>query len=223
MVGGGVRAGVPRPQQTRERLARLVGVGLQRVKPVAALVVPGRLLLLRRRADQRRVDVDRQPLGRAVQLPEALARPRVSGTQRVQQRRVGGDPVDHPERGRIRRDRPEQRLLVTHRPEVGHALAAVGEHHRQIADHPPRVMSATALLDRGQAQRQRLRQPQLVGCLRQQRAACVRHQPGSVRRDFYGYRAFIAHHLQGEPPSSGSRTFSKPKDPCSAGRFRAPA
>ena len=223
VVGGGVRAGVARPQQTAQRLARLIGVGLQRVKPVAALVVPGRLLLLGVRGDQRRVDVDRQPLRRAVQLPEPLARPRVRRAQRVQQPRVGGDPVDHPKRGRVRRDRPEQRLLIAHRAEIRHALAAVGEHHRQITDHPARVMTATALLDRGQPQRQRLRQPQLVGHPRQQRAARVRHQPRSVRRDFYGYRASITHHLQGEPPSSGSSTFSKPKNPCSAGRFRAPA
>ena len=47
MVGGGVRAGVPRTQQAGECLARLVRVGGQRVKPVTALVVPGRLLLLR--------------------------------------------------------------------------------------------------------------------------------------------------------------------------------
>ena len=46
VVGGGVRAGVARPQQAAERLARLIGVGQQRVKPVAALVVAGRLLLL---------------------------------------------------------------------------------------------------------------------------------------------------------------------------------
>ena len=87
-----------------------IGVGQQRVKPVAALVVAGRPLLLRVRGDQRRVDVDRQPLRRAVQLPEPLARPRVRRAQRLQQRRVGRDPVDHPKRRRVRRDRPEQRL-----------------------------------------------------------------------------------------------------------------
>jgi hypothetical protein len=31
------------------------------------------------------------------------------------------------------------------------------------------------------------------------------------------------HHHQGEPSKLGLRTFDKPKDPCSAGRFRAPA
>jgi hypothetical protein len=36
VVGGRVRAGVPRPQQRAQRLAGLIGVGLQRVKSVAA-------------------------------------------------------------------------------------------------------------------------------------------------------------------------------------------
>jgi hypothetical protein len=118
VIGHGVRAGVARPQQARQPLPGLIGVGLQRVKAVAALVVAGRLLLLRVRAHQRRVDIDRQPLGRAVQLPEALARTRMRDTQRLQEPGVGGDPIDHPKRRRIRRDRPTQRLLITDRTEV---------------------------------------------------------------------------------------------------------
>ena len=206
VIGGGVRAGVPGPEHRAERLAGLIGIGVQRVKPVAALVVPGRPLLLRMARDQRRVQIDRQPLRRAVQPPEPLARPRVRRAQRLQQPGLGRDPVDHPERGRVRRHLTEQRLLLADRAEIGHALAAVGEHHRQIADHPARVMAATALLQARQPQRQRPRQPELVGDLRQQRAARVRHQTRSVRRDIYGYRASITHHLQGEPPSSGFRT-----------------
>ena len=198
------------------------GVGVQRVEPVAALVVAGRALLLRVRGDQRRVDVDRQPLGRAVQLPEPLARPRVRRAQRVQQPRLRRDPVDHPERGRVRRHRPEQRLLVAHRAEIRHALAAVGEHHRQITDHPARVMTATPLLQPRQPQRQRAREPELVSDLRQQRAARVRHQTRSVRRDIYGYRASIAHHLQGEPPSSGSGPSASPRIPAQPDKSAPP-
>jgi hypothetical protein len=151
-------------------------------------------------ADQRRVDVDRQPLRRAVELPKPLARPRVRGTQLLQEL-LGGDPVDDPERGRVRRHLPEQRLLIAHRAEIRHALPAVRQHHCQIPDHPPRIMPTTPLLERSQPQRQRPREPQLVSYLRDQPAARVRHQTRSVRRDLYGYRAPIAHHLQGEPPS----------------------
>jgi hypothetical protein len=84
-------------------------------------------------------------------------------------------------------------------------------------------MATTPPLDRGQLQRQRPGEPEPVRDPRQQRGPRVRYQARSVRRDFYRYRTSITHHPQGEPPSSGSRTFSKPKDPCSTGRFRAPA
>jgi len=84
-------------------------------------------------------------------------------------------------------------------------------------------VTATPLLQASQPHRQRRREPQLVGDLRDERGARVRDQTRSVRRDFYGYRASITHHLQGEPPSSGSKTFDKPKDPRSVRRFRAPA
>jgi hypothetical protein len=223
VIGRGICAGVPGPQQRAERLACLIGVGVQRVKPVAALPVAGRALLLRMAGDQRRVDVDRELLRRAVQLPEPLARPGVRRAQRVHKRGVRRDPVDHPKRRGVRRDCAEQRLLVAHGTEIGNALTAVGEHHRQIADHAARIMATTPLLDRDKAQRQRPRGPQPVGDARQQRGARVRHEPHSVHRDFYGYRASITHHPQGEPPSSGSRTFSKPKNPGPTGRFRAPA
>jgi len=67
------------------------------------------------------------------------------------------------------------------------------------------------------------REPHLVSDLRDQRGPGVRDQARSVRRHFYRYRVSITHHHQGEPPSSGSRPFDKPRDPCSAERFRAPA
>ena len=63
----------------------------------------------------------------------ALARPRVRGAQRVQQLRVARDPVDHPKRGRVRRDRPEQRLLVAHRAQIGR-----GSRRRRRASPPDR-------------------------------------------------------------------------------------
>ena len=99
VIIGGVRAGVPGPQQAAERLAGLIQVDLQRVKPVAALVVPGRLLLLRMRGDQRRVNIERQPLRRTMQLPEPRPRPGVRDTDRVQQprrRTRSGRPSETP-------------------------------------------------------------------------------------------------------------------------------
>ena len=46
VIGGGVRSGVPGAQHDRERFARLVDIRGERVKPIAVLVGPGRLLLL---------------------------------------------------------------------------------------------------------------------------------------------------------------------------------
>ena len=145
VLSGGVERGVARSQQARQRFARLVEVGLQRVKPEAALVVPGGALLLGMRGDQRRVDIDHDPLGRPSPAPMPAPAPRRAPRGRVKQPRLGGDPVDQPKRRRVRRDRPEQRLLIAHRAQVRQAVAAIGEHHRQIPDHPARVMPAAPL------------------------------------------------------------------------------
>ena len=174
------------------------------------------------RGDQRRVDIDCQPLRRAVQRPEPLARPRVRSPQHVHQPGVGRDPIDHPERRRVRRDGTEQRLLIAHRPEIGHALAAVGQHHRQVPNHPARVMPTTSLLQARQPQRQRPGQSNLVSDLRYQRAARVRHQTRSIRRDLYGYPASSTHHPQGEPPSSGSGPSTSPRIPAQPDRTEPP-
>src|SRR3954469_13506624 len=74
-------------------------------------------------------------------------------------------------------------------------------------------MTTTTPLDLTKPQRQRSREPELVGHPSQQRGARVRHEPRSVRRDFYGYRAPITHHPQGEPPSSGSGPSTSPTIP----------
>ena len=45
---------------------------------------------------------------------------------------------------------PNNVVLLTDRTEVGDALTAVDQHHREITDHPARVMTTTPLLDRAQ-------------------------------------------------------------------------
>jgi hypothetical protein len=54
-------------------------------------------------------------------------------TDRVQQPWRRSDPVDHSKRRRVRRHSPEQRVLLTDHTEVRDALAAIDEHHREIA------------------------------------------------------------------------------------------
>jgi hypothetical protein len=155
--------------------------------------------------DQRRVDVERGLRGPDAELPRALACPCAGGAHRFEQRRLRGDPVEHPKRRRVGGHPPEQRLLISDRAQIAKAVAAVGEHHRQVAHHPTRIVTAGALAHPGQAVRQRPREPCLVGHLRQQRAARVRDQPVSVRRDFYGETAAITLHPQGDPPEPGLR------------------
>lgn len=95
----------------------------------------------------------------------------------VQQPGRRGDPVNDPKRRRARRDSPERRLLAAQRTKVGQAVPAIGHHHRQVAHHAAVIVPGPARLQTGQAQRQRLREPGLVGDLGEQRAARMRHQP----------------------------------------------
>jgi hypothetical protein len=177
------------------------------------LVVPRRLLVLGMRRDQRGVDIDREALRHAVKLPEPSPRAGVRMLNRVQHPWCRPDPLDHPERGRVRRHRPEQHALLTSHAQVRDALAAVGEHHRELPDHHPRVMTTTALLEPRQTQRQRAREPDLPRDPTNQRRTRVRHQPRSVRRHLYGYRASITHHPQGETSKPRIKELAIPRIP----------
>ena len=223
LVSGGIRTGVPRAQLSSQRFAGLIAVGEHRVKPVAALEVPSRALLLRMRPDQGGIQVDRQTLRGARQLPHARPCLRVSLVQPVQALRVTGDPINEPERRRGRRDIPEQRLLITERPQIGQAVPAIGEHHREVTDHATQVMPGSTLLEVHEPQRQGACQPSLLGDLGEQRAAHVRDQTLSVRHNIYRETAAIALHPQGDPPELGNKVFDNPNSPSSAGHPRAPA
>jgi hypothetical protein len=127
-----------------------------------------------------------------------------------------------PNNRRVRGDLPEQRLLVAHRAQVGQAVAAVREHHRQIAHHPPRVVLAAPFAHRRQRARELPRQPKAVGRLRQPCRAGVRDQTLSVRSDFYGETAPIALHPQGDPPEPLCRPLTTRRIPAHADSSAAP-
>ena len=183
MIGGGVRAGVSRAQDRGERFAGLVQVAAQRVKPIAVLVVAGRQLLLRMRGHERRVDVQRDRVGAPAGVPHPGAGRGPGGPDPVQQLLV--DRLQHPVDRRLRRPGAEQALLPAVGIKVGHAIAAVGEHHRHVAQHPAGIVRRAPLARLGQRPRQRAGQPEVIRQLDQQRDARVRHQPLSVRRHFY--------------------------------------
>ena len=180
------------------------------MKPETALEVAGRALLVGVCAQQRRVEVDLdQPRPRAAP-PRPRPGLRARRPDRLQRARVGGDPLDQPIRRRVRRHRPEQRLLLAHRPQVAQRVAAVGQHHRQIPDHAPRRVRRRALEQLPQRAIERARQPEPIGGLGDQPRAGVRHQTLSVRPDLYLHIAPTAPHPQGDllnrdPRPSASR------------------
>jgi len=114
----GSRSDAAVTQQRGHRFARFIAVGEHWMKAVATLVVPGRTLLIGMTGQQRCVQVDCHPARRAGQLPHLLARPRMRPVKRGQQARRGCDLVNHPERCRVRRDRPKQQALITNRAKI---------------------------------------------------------------------------------------------------------
>ena len=187
-------------QHPGERLVGLVQIRQDRVKPEPGAVVHRRAFLLGMRVDQRRVDIDHDPLGPNPETPRTFPRRRTRGAQRIKQRRLAGDPIDQPKRRRVRSDRPEQRLLIPDRAKVRQTVAAVGEHHREIPDHPAGIMTSTTLTNPRQRTRELPGETDPVSDLAEQRGTRMRNQALSVRRDIYREIAPIALHLQGEPP-----------------------
>jgi len=132
VVGSGVRAGVARPQQTRQRLLASRLVAEQRVEAEAALVRPGRALLVGVSGDQGGVEVEDHALGCACQLPHPSAGAGARRPDRLQTPLV--EHGEYPPSGRIRGNLAEQARLVAQRAQVGQAVAAVGEHYRELID-----------------------------------------------------------------------------------------
>jgi len=213
LIRGAVRRRVARAQHPRQRLAARVQIGQQRMKPEAALEVHRRAFLLGVRADQRRVDIDHDSLWPRAQLPRPRPRSRPCGAQRLKRGGVAGEPVDQPERGRVGGDRAEQRLLIAHRAQVREAVTTVGEHHREIPDHAPRIVPAPALRHAGQRTRELAGEADTVGGLGKQSRARVRHQARSVRRHIYRERASCTHHPQGDLQDRDQGPSASPRIP----------
>src|SRR6266545_3438811 len=189
---------------------------------VAAFEVALRVLLVRVRRRQRRVDIEHRLLRARPELPRALARERNRAAQ--PRKALSVDRVDHPKRRRVRRHAAEQILLVAQRAQIREAVAAVGEHHDQVAQHDPRIMRRRALPRRRHRRRQRPRQPQPVRRTDQQRAARVTDLTSAVRRDNQLVHQPITLHHLGDPPeprirasqpasSLLRRTFPRPGNP----------
>ena len=149
-----------------ERFAGRVEIRQQRMEPEPALVGRGRSLLLGVRGDERAVEIDhiepriraRRPRRRRAAARAAAIRASSVSSTASRARHAVGD----------RRHLTEQVRLIAQHRQIGDRFAAIGEHHRQIDQHPAAVMAPTTLLRRRHRRRQPLGQPELIGQIAQQ-------------------------------------------------------
>ena len=173
MIGRRVRARVAAARQDREQFPGIVTPRGKWMKPIAALEVPRRALLVRVGADQGGVDADHDhrteiavggarrwdpPVPGRDQLPHPFPGP-VPGHRDPRQRRIV-DLVQRPPHRRDRRDRPEHPRLIAQHPRIGEAVGAVGDRDRHVAQHRAPVVGH---LRARQRRRQRAGQPGRVG------------------------------------------------------------
>ena len=200
-VRGGAGRGVAGPQQARQGFAgslAAVQVGQQRVEAEGVLVGARRALLrVAVGVHQGRVGVHDQQLHVRVAAggPGAATGMGPGGAQPGQPVSVPGDAVDHAPGGRGGGDRAEQLRLVAQHRQVGQAIATVGQHDRQIAQHGRVRMPPTATLWAAPAKRPG--QPNPVGQLPQQRRAGMPDHTDPVGGDFEAARRVGSLHPQG--------------------------
>jgi hypothetical protein len=150
-----------------------------------------------------RIDDEQVDVGVAAGHPGPDAGVRPGGAQPGQPISVVGDPFEHSPGGRGRGDRAEQLRLVAQHRQVRQAVAAVGQHHRQVPQHRPVRMPLAAAVRLLPAKRGG--QPEAVGQLAQQRRAGVADHAGSVGGDFEAGRRVGSLHPQGALLEPGLR------------------
>ena len=200
LIGGGVRAGVAGAQLAGQRLTGLIGVGQHRVKAVAAL--EGRPAPSF--SEWLPISVASRSIVKRSGAPASFhTRARAAAcAARSHSIASGSLAIWSITRNAVESDAtaPNKSALIAEHGHVGQAVAAVGEHHRQIANHAPAVVTTRAQLHGPNSHDSARVSPVLSATCGQQRAAGMRHQARSVRRHFYGYLAPIVRHLQGDPP-----------------------
>ena len=180
VIGGRVGAGVAGPKDAGQGLAAQVAE--HRVEAVAALVGGGGALLVRVGRHERGVDVEDDLARARPGRPGALSGSGAGDPDGLEALRVDG--VDHAPGGRVRGHPAEEIDLVAKRPEIRQAVAAVGEHHRQVAHHAPGIVGRGTLAGRRHRHAKAVCQPEPVGQLGEQNA------PGAR-----GHRRVIREHL----------------------------
>jgi hypothetical protein len=107
-----------------------------------------------------------RPAGLAAQQPGPFPRDRPGELHLIQEGLL--DRVEDPPGGRGGGHRPEQVRLVAQHHEVADRETAVGEHHRQISQHPARRMHRPTLPTTADRGVERLRDTSRCGDIRQQ-------------------------------------------------------
>jgi len=124
-----------------------------------------------------------------------------------------GHRLQHPPARRRRRHLPVQRGLVAEHRDVGDRLTTVSDHHRQIAQHPPRPMPAAALADPAQHRELLIDPPGQPDPFRQpaqQRGARARHDPRAIRGHHQPRPALDRLHLESASPLKIIRSSTTP-------------
>jgi hypothetical protein len=194
VVGGIVRGRVAGPQHPGQRLSGVVQPSQHWVVAIAVLVGCGRPFLLGVAGHQRGVEVDHQTRldpttthHRRQATPRLLTQqpgPLPSGRPSPFQLSQGGlvDRVEDPPRGRRRGHAAKQAGLVPQHRQIGDRLPTVGDHHRQIGQHPARPVRRTSKPPGGGHRIKRLDQTRSGRHVRQQPSPDMGDDTLPVRR-----------------------------------------
>jgi hypothetical protein len=194
VVGGGVGAGVAGPQHPGQRLVGLVAPHAEGVEAKPPLVGGGGVLLVGVGVHQGGVEV-KVTLAGAPPAAHTAARAAARAASMPPQLHRG-DRLHRPPGGCVGGDRPEQRLLVAQHRQLGQAVGAIRDGHRQVGEDHARVVVFQEMPAVAHGHRHGLGQPRPVGQLRQQGGARVRHQPLTVGGHLHLPHGLATMHLQ---------------------------
>ena len=192
VVGGGVGAGVPGPQQEGEGLpgpiTAVIDEHAQGVEPVALLERRLGVLLVRVRRHQRGVHVHDQRVLHAHagvggvltgQQPRAGPGSGADGVDRLQHPwSIGDEQANQPRDGRVGSHHPVDGRLGPEQRSIGEAVPTQRQGDRQVGQDLARVVGRERFPPPRQRRRQLAGEAGHHRCLREQHAAGVAHDPG---------------------------------------------
>ncbi len=219
VIGGGIASSVAWPQHPGQGFVGVVAEGQHRMETPAVFERRCGLFLLRVGDRDRGVLVDHQ---HRTPVPSQQRRP---GHHRGRQHRAGrfatlgpshlagrrpglrdrgqthvSDRVQNTPACRVRGHRPEHTRLITERGDIADALPAISDHHRQIAQHPTRVVRRLRRGPTGEHRRQLRGQRGPVRQISQQPRPRVRHDTITVSRHHNRRASTSSVHLESAFP-----------------------